>query len=247
MSSMIDREKLEAMAKELAMDIRTEKDLSDLSRALMKLTVETALGAELEAHLGYAKHDPSGRNSGNSRNGVSSKRLQGAHGEVEIDTPRDRNGDFEPLLVRKGQTRLTQFDDQILSLYAKGMSTRDIVAAFQEMYGAQVSPTLVSKVTESVLERVVASQSRPLDELYPSVYLDCIVVKVRQDKRVINKAVYLALGINLEGNKELLGLWLAATEGGKLKRSGSVFLIARGHAPPHPNSSGRYSLARCGA
>ncbi len=247
MSSMIDREKLEAMAKELAMDIRTEKDLSDLSRALMKLTVETALGAELEAHLGYAKHDPSGRNSGNSRNGVSSKRLQGAHGEVEIDTPRDRNGDFEPMLVRKWQTRLTQFDDQILSLYAKGMSTRDIVAAFQEMYGAQVSPTLVSKVTESVLERVVAWQSRPLDELYPSVYLDCIVVKVRQDKRVINKAVYLALGINLEGNKELLGLWLAATEGAKLKRSGSVFLIARGHAPPHPNSSGRYSLARCGA
>jgi len=100
----------------------------------MKLTVETALGAEVEAHWGYAKHDPCGRNSGNSRNGVSTKRLNGAHGEVEIDTPRDRIGGFEPLLVRKGQTRLTQFDDQILSLYAKDMSTRDIVAAFQEMY-----------------------------------------------------------------------------------------------------------------
>lgn len=215
MSNEIDQEKLKSLAKELAKNIKTEQDVADLSRTLLKMTVETALGAEMEAHLGYGPHESRGRNSGNSRNGHSTKRLKGDHGEVEIVTPRDRDSSFEPQIVRKGQTRLTQFDDQILALYAKGMSTRDIVAAFEEMYGAEVSPTLVSKVTEAVLERVQAWQSRPLEALYPIVYLDGIVVKVRQDKRVINKTIHLALGINLSGEKELLGLWLAETEGAK--------------------------------
>ncbi len=137
---------------------------------------------------------------------ATAQTLKGHHGEVDIEIPRDRSGTFEPQLVRKGQTRLTEFDDQILSLYAKGMTPRDIVEAFKEMYGADVSATLVSKVTESVLEKVHEWQSRPLDEVYPIVYLDCLVVKIRQDKRVINKAIYLALGINLEGHKELLGI-----------------------------------------
>ncbi len=215
MNMTVDRKKLETIAKELAKGIKSEKDLSDLSREIVKMTVEAALGAEMEEHLGYAKHSSSGHNSGNSRNGSSHKTLKGDHGEVEIETPRDRNGGFDPQFVKKGQTRLTHFDDQILALYARGMSTRDIVSAFQEMYGAEVSPTLVSKVTESVLERVLEWQSRPLDEVYPIVYLDCIVVKVRQDKRVINKSVYIALGLNIEGQKELLGLWLAETEGAK--------------------------------
>lgn len=216
MSNEIDQEKLKSLAKELAKNIKTEQDVADLSRTLLKRTVETALGAEMEAHLGYGPHESRGRNSGNSRNGHSTKRLKGDHGEVEIVTPRDRDSSFEPQIVRKGgQTRLTQFDDQILALYAKGMSTRDIVAAFEEMYGAEVSPTLVSKVTEAVLERVQEWQSRPLEALYPIVYLDGIVVKVRQDKRVINKTIHLALGINLSGEKELLGLWLAETEGAK--------------------------------
>ena len=215
MSNKIDEEKLETLAKELAKGVKTEQDVADLSRTLLKMTVETALGAEMEAHLGYAPHEAKGRNSGNSRNGHSTKVLKGGHGEVEIDTPRDRNASFEPQIVRKGQTRLTQFDDQILALYAKGMSTRDIVTAFQEMYGAEVSPTLVSRVTEAVLERVEQWQSRPLDALYPIVYLDGLVVKVRQDKRVINKTIHLALGLNLSGEKELLGLWLAETEGAK--------------------------------
>jgi transposase-like protein len=219
---------LSALAERFAKNIKTEKDLSDFSRMLKKMTVEAALGAEMEDLLGYAKHEARGRNSGNSRNGYSKKRLIGEHGEVDIDIPRDRNGAFEPQLIRKGQTRLTEFDDQILALYAKGMSTRDIVAAFKEMYGAEVSATLVSKVTDAVLERVLDWQSRPLDDLYPIVYLDGIVVKVRQDKRVINKTIYLALGINLEGHKELLGLWLAESEGAKFWLSVLTELHNRG-------------------
>jgi len=228
MNMTTDRKKLEAIAKELAKGIKSEKDLSDLSREIVKMTVEAALGAEMEEHLGYAKHSSSGHNSGNSRNGSSRKTLKGDHGEVEIETPRDRNGGFDPQFVKKGQTRLTHFDSQILALYARGMSTRDIVSAFREMYGAEVSPTLVSKVTEAVLERVLEWQSRPLDEVYPIVYLDCIVVKVRQDKRVINKSIYIALGLNIEGQKELLGLWLAETEGAKFWLSILTELQTRG-------------------
>jgi len=202
--------------------------LSLLSRALKKVTVEAALGAEMEAHLGYAKHEASGRGSGNSRNGHSRKTLKGSHGAIEIQVPRDRNGDFEPQLVKKGQTRLTDFDEQILCLYAKGMSTREIVQTFKEMYDADVSATLISRVTDAVQEQVVAWQNRPLDELYPIVYLDCIVVKVHEDNRIINKSVYLALGINLDGHKELLGLWVARNEGAKFWLSVLTELQNRG-------------------
>lgn len=130
-------------------------------------------------------------------------------GEIELNTPRDRKNNFEPQLIKKHQTRITQMDSQILSLYAKGMTTREIVATFKEMYDADVSPTLISKVTDAVKEQVTEWQNRQLDALYPIVYMDCIVVKVRQNGSVINKAVFLALGINLEGQKELLGMWLA--------------------------------------
>ncbi|MFT7555198.1 MAG: putative transposase [Planctomycetota bacterium] len=136
-------------------------------------------------------------------------------GQFELDTPRDRHGEFEPQLVKKNQRRFTAMDDKILFLYAQGMSTHEIVTTFKEMYGADVSASVISKVTDAVIDQVVDWQSRPLDPLYPIVYLDCIVLKIRQDKRVINKAVYLALGVNLEGHKELLGLWLAETEGAK--------------------------------
>ena len=221
-------EKLKAMAVELAKDIKSEKDLGSLTQQLVKLTVETALNAELDEHLGYERHNPAGRGSGNSRNGTSPKRLKGQHGEVSIDAPRDRNGAFEPQFVRKGQTRLTQMDDQIHALYAKGLSIRDIVEAFKEMYDADVSAQLVSKVTERVLEQVLEWQSRPLEALYPIVYLECIVLKIRQNKRVVNKSMYLALGINLEGQKELLGLWLAETEGAKFWLSVLTELKNRG-------------------
>ena len=136
---------------------------------MLKLTVETALNAEMDEHLGYEKHSPEGRNTGNSRNGYSGKTLKSQHGEVELSTPRDRNGTFEPEFLKKGQTRLTQFDDQILFFYAQGMSTREIVAAFKDAYGADVSPSLISKVTDVVLERVEAWQRRPLDDIYPIV------------------------------------------------------------------------------
>jgi len=215
MSIVMDEKEMRALAAQLAKNLKTEKDLSDFSRQLKKMTVEAALGAEMEDHLGYTKHSPEGHHTGNSRNGYSAKTLKGNHGEVGIEVPRDRNGSFEPQLVRKGQTRLTEFDDQILSLYAKGMTTRDIVDTFKEMYDADVSAGLISQVTNAVLEKVQEWQSRPLDEVYPVVYLDCLVVKIRQDKRVINKAIYIALGINLEGHKELLGMWISENEGSK--------------------------------
>lgn len=209
----MNKEQLEAFAREAAKSIKTESDLNDFRQMLTKVTVETALNAELDDYLGYDKHQPSGAD--NSRNGYTNKVLKTEDGQFELSTPRDRDGSFEPQLVKKQQTRFTSMDDKILSLYAKGMTTRDIVATFKEMYGADVSASLISKVTDSVLERVVEWQSRPLDAVYPIVYLDCIVVKIRQDKQVINKAVYLALGVNLEGHKELLGMWISENEGAK--------------------------------
>jgi putative transposase len=224
----MDKKKLQAMAEELAKDIRTPDDLSQLSAYLTKLTVEAALKGEMNHHLGYDKNDSTGHNSGNNRNGHSSKRLIGDHGQIDIQTPRDRNATFEPQLIKKGQSRITGMDQQILSLYAKGMSTRDIVATFDEMYGAEISAGLVSQVTNTVMDKVVEWQSRPLDAVYPIVYLDCIVLKIRQDKRVINKAIYLVLGINIEGHKELLGMWISENEGAKFWLSVLTDLKNRG-------------------
>jgi transposase-like protein len=213
---------------ELAKSIKTEKDLAALSKHLLKLTVERAMNVEMDEHLGYEKHAVEGKNSGNSRNGYSQKMLQGDFGEVQITTPRDRNSTFEPQLIRKGQTRITEFDDQILALFARGMTTRDIAATFKEMYGADVSHTLISKVTDAVIDEINVWQSRPLDEIYPILYLDCIVVKCHQDKRVINKAIYLALAINCAGQKELLGLWISENEGAKFWLSVLTELNTRG-------------------
>jgi len=159
---MQNEKKLEELSKELAKGLKTEKDLSMLSRALLKLSVEAALGAEMEEHLGYEPYASSGRNSGNSRKGHSKKRLKGDFGEVEIATPRDRKASFEPQLVKKGQTRFTAFDEQILSLYARGMTTRDIAAVFKEMYSADVSHTLISRVTDAVMDEVQALAGEPL-------------------------------------------------------------------------------------
>ena len=209
----MNRKEIEAIAHKAAKSIKTEKDLNEFSKMLKKITVEAALNAELDDHLGYDKHQSS--DNGNSRNGYSSKTLITEDGQFEVDIPRDRDSSFEPQLVKKHQTRMTLMDDKIHCLYAKGMTTREIVAAFKEMYDADVSAALISKVTNAVIEQVIEWQSRPLDAVYPIVYLDCIVVKVRQDKQVINKAIYLALGDNLEGHKELLGMWLSENEGAK--------------------------------
>lgn len=228
MGITMNKEKMKALAAEIAKDLKTPEDLSALSAQLTKITVEAALNAELEHHLGYISHERKGRNSGNSRNGYSSKKLKGDHGTIEIETPRDRNSSFEPQLISKGQTRITGMDDQILSLYAKGMSTRDIAEAFQDMYGVEISAGLISKVTNTVMDKVIEWQNRPLDAVYPILYLDCIVLKIRHEKRVINKAVYLALGINIDGHKELLGIWIAETEGAKFWLSVLTELQNRG-------------------
>jgi len=209
----MNKKELEAFAKQAAKGIKTESDLNDFRAMLTKVTVEAALNAELEHHLGYQKNDKAPAD--NHRNGYSHKQVKTEDGCFELETPRDRNGSFEPEIVKKNQSRFTSMDDKILHLYAKGMTTRDIVATFDEMYGADISPTLISRVTNSVLERVVEWQSRPLEPVYPIVYLDCIVVKIRENNKVINKAIFLALGVNLEGHKELLGMWIAENEGAK--------------------------------
>jgi putative transposase len=222
----MNKKELQAIAQAAANNIKTEADLNEFRQMLTKITVETALNTELDDYLGCARHEPS--DTGNSRNGYTSKTLQTEDGQFELNTPRDRAGSFEPQLVKKHQRRFTSMDDKILFLYAQGMTTREIVKTFKEMYGADVSPALISKVTDAVIEQVVEWQSRPLEPIYPIVYLDCIVVKIRQDKRVINKAIYLALGVNLEGHKELLGLWLSENEGAKFWLSVLTELQNRG-------------------
>lgn len=209
----MNKKELQAIAQAAAKNIKTEADLNEFRQMLTKITVETALNAELDDHLGFGKHEQS--DGDNNRNGYTRKTLQTEDGQFELNTPRDRAGSFEPKLVRKHQRRFTSMDDKILFLYAQGMTTREIVTTFKEMYNADASPALISKVTDAVMEQVIEWQSRPLDAIYPIVYLDCIVVKIRQDKKVINKAVYLALGVNMEGHKELLGLWLSENEGAK--------------------------------
>ena len=204
---------MQALANELAKNLKTPEDLSQFDRLLKKISVEAALNAELTHHLGHEKNQT--KSGTNFRNGYSTKTVTTTDGPMELRTPPDRDGSFEPQLVKKNQTRITGMDNQILALYARGMTTREITSAFKEMYDADVSPTLISKVTDAVKEQVSEWQNRPLDALYPIVYLDCIVVKVRHSGSVINKAVFLALGINTDGQKELLDMWLAENEGAK--------------------------------
>jgi len=186
-----------------------------LLKQLTKALVERALEAEMAEHLGHARNEPVANSAGNTRNGKSKKTLKGEFGELPIEVPRDRHGSFEPQLIPKHQTRWTGFDDKIISLYARGMTVREIQSHLEEMYGTEVSPTLISSVTDAVSDEVKAWQSRPLDPVYPIVYLDCIHVKVRDTGAVRVKAVYLAIGINMCGEKEGLGLWIAQTEGAK--------------------------------
>jgi len=203
---------------ELLADYKKPEDIigeNGLLKQLTKAVLERALNAELTEHVGYEKHDPAGYNSGNSRNGTTKKTLKGEFGEMELETPRDRNGSFEPRIVSKGQTRFDGFDDKIISMYSRGMTTREIEGHLKEMYGVEVSPTLISNVTEAVMEEVRTWQSRPLDEVYPILYMDALRVKVRDGGHILNKAIHVAIGVNLEGHKEVLGLWTAQNEGAK--------------------------------
>jgi len=204
------------LLEELLKDYKSPEDLlgqGGLLKELTKALVEKALEGELTHHLGYAKHSPS--KGVNARNGKGKKRLIGSHGEMEIASPRDRNASFAPVLVKKHQTRFDGFDDKILSMYARGMTVREIQGHLEELYGVEVSPDLISSVTDSVLEEVRAWQNRPLDAVYPIVFLDALRVKIRDNGHILNKAVYMALGVNMEGNKEVLGLWIAKEEGAK--------------------------------
>jgi putative transposase len=203
---------------ELLKQVDNPEEIFGKEGLLKELTgrlVERVLEAELTDHLGYEKHNPAGRNSGNNRNGHGKKTIKGEAGQLEIKVPRDRNGSFEPQLVHKRQSRMPSFDEKILSLYARGMTTREIQGHLEELYGTEVSPTLISTVTDAVLDEVTQWQHRPLRSIYPIVYLDALFVKVRHEGRVVKKAVYLALGINLDGEKELLGMWIARSEGAK--------------------------------
>jgi len=203
---------------ELLKDYQKPEDLlgkDGLLKQLQKRLLEKALGAELTDHLGYQKHEAAGRNSGNSRNGSSPKRLKGEFGELPLEVPRDRNGTFEPQIVGKGQRRFEGFDQAIISLYSRGLTTREIEGHLLEIYGVEVSPTLISQVTDAVSADVQSWQNRPLEEVYPIVYFDALWGKVRDDGPVTKVAVYLALGITLAGQKEVLGMWVAQSEGAK--------------------------------
>jgi len=216
---------------DLIKDYKRPEDLigeNGLLKQLTKALLERAMSAELTHHLGYEKHDPEGYNSGNSRNGSTPKTVKGEFGELAVETPRDRNGTFEPQILKKHQRRFDGFDDKILSMYARGMTTRDIQSHLQEMYGVEISPTLVSEVTDAVWEEVKTWQSRPLDPIYGIVYLDALFVKMRHEGRVENRAVYAAIGVNLEGRKDVLGLWTSANEGAKFWLSVLTELKNRG-------------------
>ena len=203
---------------ELLKDYQKPEDIigeNGLLKQLTKALLERAMSAELTDHLGYEKHDSSGKNSGNSRNGSSKKQLKGDFGTLPLEVPRDRNSTFEPKIIAKGQTRFTGFDERILSLYARGMTVREIQGHLEELYKVEVSPGLISSVTEGVIEEAREWQNRSLDEIYPIVYLDALHLKIRDGGQVRNKAIYVVIGINLEGRKEVLGLWVAQTEGAK--------------------------------
>jgi putative transposase len=204
-----------SLAKELAKDCRSMDDIHEKLKELFKETLQQIFEAEMDEHLGYEKHDPAGNNSGNNRNGYSKKTVKTRFGQSEIEVPRDRNGEFEPQIVKKYESTSNQLEDQIIAMYAKGLSTRDIEKHMQDIYGIDVSPTMVSKITDKILPMIAEWQSRPLDRIYPIVFLDAIHFKVRQDSRIVNKAAYSVLGINLEGHKEILGIWVGEHESAK--------------------------------
>jgi transposase-like protein len=202
----------QALATELAKECRTVDDIQEAIRVLFKDTVEAVLNAEMDEHLGYSKHSVEGNNSGNSRNGVNKKDIQTNYGVTELAVPRDRKGEFEPQIIKKHERTSNGIEDQVVSMYAKGMSTRDIEDHLKAMYGIEVSPAMVSRITDKIMPQIVEWQSRALDPIYPIVYLDAIHFKVRKENRVINKAAYTVMAITLEGHKDILGIWIGENE-----------------------------------
>lgn len=200
------------LAKELAKECKTVEDIHNKLKDLFKDAMQQILEAEMAEHLGYEKHSTDGTNTGNNRNGYSKKTIKTKYGSTEINIPRDRNAEFEPQIVKKYETTANALEEQIISMYAKGMSTRDIEEQMRDIYGIDVSPTLVSRITDKIMPQVAEWQSRPLDAIYPIVFLDAIHFKVRKDNRIVNKAAYSVLGITMAGQKEILGIWIGEHE-----------------------------------
>lgn len=198
--------------KELAKDCRTVEDVHDMLKNLFKDTIQQVFEAELEDHLGYKKQNAEGIHSGNSRNGYSKKSIKTKFGNTDLEIPRDRNGEYETQIIKKYETTVNGLEEQIIGLYAKGMSTRDIEEQMKDLYGIDVSPTMVSKVTDKILPLIAEWQSRPLERVYPIVFLDAIHFKVRKENKIVNKAAYSVMGINISGQKDILGIWIGESE-----------------------------------
>ena len=205
-------EKEMELVKLLMADCQTTGDIQAKLKRLFAGTIEQMLEAEMDEHLGYEKNSVAGNNSGHSRNGYGKKTITSDYGECEISVPRDRNGEFEPKIIEKRQTRTDEIEQKILAMYAKGMSQRDIEDTLREIYGSEISQGLISRITDKILPEVNEWQNRPLDSIYPVVFFDGIVFNSRKDNRIINKCVYSVLGINLDGKKEILGTWISENE-----------------------------------
>lgn len=209
----IMREEQRELAKLLSKSCTSMEDVQHLLKELFKDTVEEMLESEMDEHLGYDKNSVTGNNSGNSRNGYNQKTISSQYGESEIKVPRDRNGEFEPQVLGKYQTKSNDIENQILAMYAKGMSTRDIEDHLKDIYGVEASASLISRITDKIMPQIIEWQSRPLDNVYPVVFFDGIVFKVRKDNKVINRCAYTVLAVTIDGRKEILGLWLSDNEG----------------------------------
>jgi transposase-like protein len=219
---------------QLTAEFKSPQDLQSAYSQMLQHMINRALEGEMQAHLG---HERNGRSSGNTRNGKSRKTVLGTEGALQVETPRDRDGTFEPQLVQKRQVRLAGMEEKILALYARGMTTRDIESALVDLYGVTISHALIAQVTDVVLEEARAWQARPLESIYPIVWLDGIVVKVQQNKQVTNKSAHVVLGVNLRGEKEVLGLWLAENEGAKFWLSVLTELKHRGACAPSASNN----------
>ena len=216
----------EETLKDLVQYCGSQEELMATFRNLQKALIERAMEGELSHHLGYSKHERS--NTDNCRNGYGQKTVITDSGEFNINTPRDRESSYEPQLIKKGQTQFKGFDEKIISMYARGMSMKDIQYHLLEMYGIEVSHEFISNVTDKVIEEVTVWQNRSLDTVYPILYLDCLVVKVKENNQIINKSLFMAIGVNIEGQKEVLGMWIAKNEGAKFWLSVITDLKNRG-------------------
>lgn len=196
-------------------DIQSVQDIQDVLKNMFAETMQGMLEAEMDTHLGYEKHQDSRKATSNRRNGHSSKSVRSDYGSVDLDVPRDREGDFEPIIVKKGQRNVTGIEDQIIALYAKGVSTRDIQAHLEQLYGIEVSPTLISNITNKIMPTIKEWQNRPLMKTYAMVFLDAIHYKVKQDGMIVNKAAYMVIGIDMDGQKDVLGMWIGENETSK--------------------------------